>query len=129
MASYQGPHNPYINLLIIDSLSYPLFTKLLVTYHDIINIFNHSSIVLGATTITVNHNNHKTSIIIIKAHCICKTSLLLLLCNIICMQKHLHIHHVISINIPTSAYAFDLSNLLHFQHSYAKINVHRIHKI
>ena len=42
--------------------------------------------------------------------------------------KHLHMHYIVSFNIPTSAYTFDLANLLHFQHSYAKFNVHGIHK-
>ena len=74
LGSYQGPHNPYINLLIIDSLSYPFFTMLLVIYHDIINIFNHASIVFGPTAITINcniiynNNYHQCLIAFVKSH-------------------------------------------------------------
>ena len=58
LASYQGLHNPYTNILITYLLFHLLFSMLLVTYIGIINIFDHVYVVFGPTTIIINNNYH-----------------------------------------------------------------------
>ena len=78
------------------------------------HIFSHAPVVIGLTTNTITNTDYQPQYLPLVIRCICKIPLLLPICNIICVQKHILMQCALFMNMPTSTYSCHPSNLFIF---------------